>query len=153
MPNHLSSGVTPFRNQQISGKKSPFSTIPGSFQEKTRIQGPNQDLFQPKAERVRSNYPEAVGLGERSTQEPEIVVHTSRISSPINRNMTPTQIEHNVITPESNLKSDALWLKMSQFAEKTQKNFAELQASHERMKTLTASMDKIFKTLKKDILN
>ncbi|MBW0476442.1 hypothetical protein O181_016157 [Austropuccinia psidii MF-1] len=36
---------------------------------------------------------------------------------------------------------------MSQFSEQTQKKFAKLQASHERMKTLTASMDKIFKTL------
>ncbi|MBW0541796.1 hypothetical protein O181_081511 [Austropuccinia psidii MF-1] len=38
-PNQLSSGFTPFRNQQISGQESPFFTIPGSFQEKTRIQG------------------------------------------------------------------------------------------------------------------
>ncbi|MBW0580531.1 hypothetical protein O181_120246 [Austropuccinia psidii MF-1] len=36
---------------------------------------------------------------------------------------------------------------MSQFSEQTQKQFAELEASHERMKTLTASMDKIVKTL------
>ncbi|MBW0542575.1 hypothetical protein O181_082290 [Austropuccinia psidii MF-1] len=36
---------------------------------------------------------------------------------------------------------------MSQFAEKTQKQFAELQESHERMKTLTASMDKTVKPL------
>ncbi|MBW0494541.1 hypothetical protein O181_034256 [Austropuccinia psidii MF-1] len=36
---------------------------------------------------------------------------------------------------------------MSQFAEQTQKQFPELQASHERMKTLTAPMDKIVKTL------
>ncbi|MBW0531713.1 hypothetical protein O181_071428 [Austropuccinia psidii MF-1] len=36
---------------------------------------------------------------------------------------------------------------MSQFAEKTQKQFSELEASHDRMKTLTASMDKIVKTL------
>ncbi|MBW0572186.1 hypothetical protein O181_111901 [Austropuccinia psidii MF-1] len=36
---------------------------------------------------------------------------------------------------------------MSQYAEKTQKKFAELEASHERMKKLTASMDKIVKTL------
>ncbi|MBW0469011.1 hypothetical protein O181_008726 [Austropuccinia psidii MF-1] len=36
---------------------------------------------------------------------------------------------------------------MSQFSEKTQKQFAELQESHERMKTLKASMDKIVKTL------
>ncbi|MBW0470123.1 hypothetical protein O181_009838 [Austropuccinia psidii MF-1] len=36
---------------------------------------------------------------------------------------------------------------MSQFAEQTQKQYAELQESHERMKTLTASMDKIVKPL------
>ncbi|MBW0511731.1 hypothetical protein O181_051446 [Austropuccinia psidii MF-1] len=35
---------------------------------------------------------------------------------------------------------------MSQYAEQTQKQFSELGASHERMKTLTASMDKIVKT-------
>ncbi|MBW0571378.1 hypothetical protein O181_111093 [Austropuccinia psidii MF-1] len=38
-PNQLSSGFTPFRNQQISGQESPFFTIPGSFQEKKRKQG------------------------------------------------------------------------------------------------------------------
>ncbi|MBW0497283.1 hypothetical protein O181_036998 [Austropuccinia psidii MF-1] len=118
----------------------------GSFQEKTRIQGQKQDLFQPKAERVRPNDPEAVRLGERGTQEQETVVHTSRICSPINRNFTLTQIEQNVVTPESSLKSNSLWLQMSQFAEQTQKQFAELQASHERMETLTASMDTIVKT-------
>ncbi|MBW0487983.1 hypothetical protein O181_027698 [Austropuccinia psidii MF-1] len=142
----LSSGFTPFKNQQISGQESPFFTILGSFQEKTRRRGQKQDLFQPKAERVRPNDPEAVGLGERSTQEPEIVVHTSRISNPINRNVTPTQIEHNVDTPGSSLKSDALWLQMSQFAEKTQNQLSELQAGHERMRKVTASMDKIVKT-------
>ncbi|MBW0487806.1 hypothetical protein O181_027521 [Austropuccinia psidii MF-1] len=124
-PNQLSSGFTRFRNQNISGQESPFFTIPGSFQEKTRIQGKKQDLLQPKAERVRPNDPEAVGIGERSTQEPEIVVHTSRISSPINRNITTTQIKHNFVTPESNLSSDALWLKMSQFAEQIPKQLAE----------------------------
>ncbi|MBW0492825.1 hypothetical protein O181_032540 [Austropuccinia psidii MF-1] len=36
---------------------------------------------------------------------------------------------------------------MSQLSEKTQKQFAELQESHERMKKLTASMDQILKTL------
>ncbi|MBW0557968.1 hypothetical protein O181_097683 [Austropuccinia psidii MF-1] len=49
-PKKLSSSFTPFRNQQISGEESPFLTIAGSFQEKTRIQGQKQDLFQPKAE-------------------------------------------------------------------------------------------------------
>ncbi|MBW0563463.1 hypothetical protein O181_103178, partial [Austropuccinia psidii MF-1] len=116
------------------------------FQEKTRIQGKKQDHLQPEEERVRPNDPEAVGFGERSAQEPEVVVNNSRISSPINRNITPTQIDHNVVTPESKLNSDALWLKMSQFAEQTQKQFEELQASHERMKTSTASMDKLVRT-------
>ncbi|MBW0472179.1 hypothetical protein O181_011894 [Austropuccinia psidii MF-1] len=90
-------------------------------------------------------------LGERSTQEPQMVVHTSRISSPNNRNITPTQNEHSVFTPESNLNSDALWLQMSQFSEKTEKQFAELQESHERIKTLTASMEKIVKTLEEGL--
>ncbi|MBW0463740.1 hypothetical protein O181_003455 [Austropuccinia psidii MF-1] len=36
---------------------------------------------------------------------------------------------------------------MSQYAEKTQKQFAELEASRERMKKLTASMEKIAKTI------
>ncbi|MBW0541497.1 hypothetical protein O181_081212 [Austropuccinia psidii MF-1] len=101
----------------------------------------------PEEERARPNDPEAVGFGERSAQEPELVVNNSRISSPINKNITPTQIEHNVVIPESNLNSDALWLQMSQYAEQTQKQFEELEASHERIKILTASMDKIVKNL------
>ncbi|MBW0569511.1 hypothetical protein O181_109226 [Austropuccinia psidii MF-1] len=36
---------------------------------------------------------------------------------------------------------------MSQFTEQTQKQFAELEESHEKMKKLTSSMDKIVKTL------
>ncbi|MBW0512416.1 hypothetical protein O181_052131 [Austropuccinia psidii MF-1] len=68
-PNQLSSGFPPFRNEQISGQESPFFTLPGSFQEKTRTQGQKQDLFSPKAERVRPNDPETVGLGKRSTQQ------------------------------------------------------------------------------------
>ncbi|MBW0534407.1 hypothetical protein O181_074122 [Austropuccinia psidii MF-1] len=36
---------------------------------------------------------------------------------------------------------------MSQYAEKTQKQFSELEASHERMKKCTLSMDKIVKSL------
>ncbi|MBW0492204.1 hypothetical protein O181_031919 [Austropuccinia psidii MF-1] len=146
-PNQLSSGFTPFRNQQISGQESPFFTIPGSLQEKTRKQGQEENLLQPGEERVRPYDPEAGGFGKRSTQEPEVIVNQSRISSPINRNITPTQIEHKVVTPESNLKSDSLWLQISQYAEQIAKQFAELESSHERMKTLTASTDRIVKTL------
>ncbi|MBW0506681.1 hypothetical protein O181_046396 [Austropuccinia psidii MF-1] len=142
-----SSGFTPFRNQQISGQESLLFTIPGSFQEKTRIQGQKQDHLQPEEERVGPNDPETVGFAERSAQEPEVVVDNSRIISPINKNINPTQIEHVVVTPESNLNSNALWLKMSQYAEKTQKRFVKLEESHERMKILTASMDKIVENL------
>ncbi|MBW0503201.1 hypothetical protein O181_042916 [Austropuccinia psidii MF-1] len=56
-PNQLSSGFTPFRNQHISGQESTFFTIPGSFQENTRIKGQKQDHLQPKEERVRTNDP------------------------------------------------------------------------------------------------
>ncbi|MBW0528105.1 hypothetical protein O181_067820 [Austropuccinia psidii MF-1] len=98
-PTQLSSGFTPFRHQWISGQESPF---PGSFQEKTRIQREKQDLIQPQAERVRLKDPEAVGLGERSTQEPEIAANTSRIRSPTNRNITHTQNEHKIFKPQSN---------------------------------------------------
>ncbi|MBW0520731.1 hypothetical protein O181_060446 [Austropuccinia psidii MF-1] len=134
-------------SQFPSGQESPLFTIPGSFQEKTRILGQEQDHLQPEEQRVRPNDPEAVRIGEGSAQEPEIVANNSRINSAINRNITPTQIEHNVVTPESNLNSDELWLKMSQYAEKTQKQFAELEARHERMKILTAFMDKVVKNL------
>ncbi|MBW0480991.1 hypothetical protein O181_020706 [Austropuccinia psidii MF-1] len=105
-PSQLSSGFTPFSQQEISDKESPLFTIPGSFWEKTRIQREKQDLFQPHAERFRPNDTEAVGLGKRSTQEPEIVVNTSRINSPTDRNITPTQNEHNVVTSEIHLKRD-----------------------------------------------
>ncbi|MBW0493244.1 hypothetical protein O181_032959 [Austropuccinia psidii MF-1] len=146
-PNQISSFFTSFRHQQISDQESPFCTIPGSFQEKARIQGQKQDFFKPKVERVRPNDPEAVGLCERSTKEPEIVVTNSRISRPNKRNITPTQNEDSAVTPECNLNSDSLWLQMSQLAEQTQKQFAELQESHERMKKLTASMEKIVQPL------
>ncbi|MBW0476493.1 hypothetical protein O181_016208 [Austropuccinia psidii MF-1] len=38
----LPSGFTPFRYQRISDQESPFFTIPGSFQEKTRIEREQQ---------------------------------------------------------------------------------------------------------------
>ncbi|MBW0475463.1 hypothetical protein O181_015178 [Austropuccinia psidii MF-1] len=89
-----------------------------------------QDHLQPKEERVRPNDSKAVVFGEKSPQEPEVVLHNCTISNPINRNITPTQIKHDVVTPKSNINSDALWLKMSQSSVKTQKQFLELEASH-----------------------
>ncbi|MBW0544643.1 hypothetical protein O181_084358, partial [Austropuccinia psidii MF-1] len=146
-PNQLSSGFKPFRNHQISGQESPFFTIPGGFQEKTRIQGQKQDRLQPEEEKVRPNDPEAVVFGERSPQEPEVAVHSSRINSPINRNITPTQIEPKFVTPESSLTSYTMWLQMLQYAEQSQKHILELEASQGRINILTESMNKIVKTL------
>ncbi|MBW0462081.1 hypothetical protein O181_001796 [Austropuccinia psidii MF-1] len=88
-PTQLSCGSIPFMHQQISGQQSPFFKIIGSFQENTRIQGQKQDIFLPKAERVIPNDTEAGLIGERSTQEPETVVNTSRVGSPNNGNITP----------------------------------------------------------------
>ncbi|MBW0561272.1 hypothetical protein O181_100987, partial [Austropuccinia psidii MF-1] len=133
-PNQLSSGFTPFRNQQISGQESPFFTIPGGFQDKTRKQGQEQNLLQPEEEGARPYDSEAVGFGKRSAQEPEVVVNHSIISSPSNRNITPTLTEHNIVTSESKINSDTLGLQISQYAEQSAKQFAELEASHERMK-------------------
>ncbi|MBW0529931.1 hypothetical protein O181_069646 [Austropuccinia psidii MF-1] len=130
-PKQLSSGFTPFKHQQISGQESPFFTIPGSFQEKTSIQGQIQDFIQPKVESVRTNDPEVVGLGQRSTQEPEIGVNTSRISSPTNTNITPTQTYNNVITPEHNLNSDKLWLQLSQFSLQSQEKLDDFKRLNE----------------------
>ncbi|MBW0496636.1 hypothetical protein O181_036351 [Austropuccinia psidii MF-1] len=107
-PNKISSGFTPFRNHKIGGQESPFFAIPCSCQGKKRIQREKQDLFWPQEERIRPEDPEGVGLGERSTKVPEIVVNTSRISSPRNRDITPNQNEHKSVTPESTFNSDHL---------------------------------------------
>ncbi|MBW0514794.1 hypothetical protein O181_054509 [Austropuccinia psidii MF-1] len=48
-PTQLSGGFKALRHQQISGQESPFFTIPGIFQDKTRIKVKKQDVFQPKA--------------------------------------------------------------------------------------------------------
>ncbi|MBW0471834.1 hypothetical protein O181_011549 [Austropuccinia psidii MF-1] len=139
-PTILPSGFKPFRNQQISDQESPFFKIPGNFQEKTRIQGGKQDFFQPDEERFRPHDLEAVGLGESSTQEPEIAVDTSnRIRSPDNRNITTTQNEDSVFTHESHIKNNEMWLQMSQFSENTQENLANLQEKNEWSNKLTNS--------------
>ncbi|MBW0492238.1 hypothetical protein O181_031953 [Austropuccinia psidii MF-1] len=93
----------------------------------TRIKGQEQGFFQPKAERVRPDDTEAVRMGE-ITQEPEIYLNTpNRIISPSTRKITPTQMEHSVDTPESNINSNELWLQMCQFAVQTQEDFTNVQ--------------------------
>ncbi|MBW0526234.1 hypothetical protein O181_065949 [Austropuccinia psidii MF-1] len=70
----------------------------------------------------------------RSAQEPEIFLNNSRISNPTNQNITPTQTEHNVVTPESNLNSDKLWLPMSQFEVQTQEKIDDFKRLNKRSK-------------------
>ncbi|MBW0567571.1 hypothetical protein O181_107286 [Austropuccinia psidii MF-1] len=97
-PARLHSSFISFRHQKISDKESPFFTIPGNSQEKKRIKREKHDFFQPETERVRTNDPEAVGLGERNTQEPEIAINTfNRIRSHDNSNITPTQNKHSFL--------------------------------------------------------
>ncbi|MBW0475628.1 hypothetical protein O181_015343 [Austropuccinia psidii MF-1] len=113
-PTRIPSRFTPLRHQQVSNQESPLFTILGSFQEKESIKRKEQELFQPYSERVRANDPEAVGLSERSTQEPEIAVNTpDKLSSPTIENDIPTQNEHSIVRPESNINSNEIWLKVS----------------------------------------
>ncbi|MBW0553356.1 hypothetical protein O181_093071 [Austropuccinia psidii MF-1] len=113
----------------------------------TSKQGKEQNFLQPEEERVRPYDSEAVGFGKRSTQEPEVVVNHSRISSPSNRNINPTQTEHNIVTSESNINSDTLWLQMSQYAEQSAKQFAEIESGQERMRITQASLEQVVKNL------
>ncbi|MBW0472571.1 hypothetical protein O181_012286 [Austropuccinia psidii MF-1] len=118
----FSSSFTPLSHQKISDKESLFSTIPGTFQEKTRSKREKQDFFQSEAERVRPHYPEAFGLGERNSKDPEIAVKTSnRIRIPANGNITPTHNEPSVVTPESNINRNELWFKYPSLQRKTKR--------------------------------
>ncbi|MBW0483566.1 hypothetical protein O181_023281 [Austropuccinia psidii MF-1] len=84
-------------------------------------------LLSARGKIVRPNDTEGVGTSEGSTQNQKIIVNTSdRISKPTIRNDIPTHNEHSVVTPDSNINSDELWLKMSQFSEKTQQKLEKL---------------------------
>ncbi|MBW0569335.1 hypothetical protein O181_109050 [Austropuccinia psidii MF-1] len=54
--------LKPLKNKKSSDQRSPFFTITGFSQEKTRIKVQEQDFFQPEAERVRPNDLEAFRL-------------------------------------------------------------------------------------------
>ncbi|MBW0556272.1 hypothetical protein O181_095987 [Austropuccinia psidii MF-1] len=146
-PNQLSSGFTPFRHQQVNDQESPLFTNPGGFQENKRIQGEKQDLFQSKAERVRPHDPEVVGFDERSAQEQEVGVNHSRIRSPSNRNITPTQTEHNIVTSQiKNLQEGHAHL--SKASEETKKKlnlvFEEQHHSRRDRDCLDKDKNKLF---------
>ncbi|MBW0512657.1 hypothetical protein O181_052372 [Austropuccinia psidii MF-1] len=106
----LSSGFTPLRIQKRRGQDSKFLTLQGILQEKIRIQRLEQHYFQPKEERIRPNDPEASEVSEGSVQK-KIILNTSYIiSKPTIRNDNPNQNEHSVVTPESDIKINELWL-------------------------------------------
>ncbi|MBW0472389.1 hypothetical protein O181_012104 [Austropuccinia psidii MF-1] len=133
----LSSGFIPLIIQQSIGQESPLFTILGSFQENTRIKGQEKDYFKPEEEQIRPHDTEIVGLSQRSAHKPQKIVKTpDRISKPTIRNDIPTQNEDNVVTPKSNIKSNELWFKMSQFSEKTQKEFGKLHKDNVRLQEL-----------------
>ncbi|MBW0499078.1 hypothetical protein O181_038793 [Austropuccinia psidii MF-1] len=57
-------------------------------------------------------------------------------SSPRIKNDIPTDNKHSVVTPESNMNRNELWLKVSQFAEKTQGNSKQIHENNLRLPEL-----------------
>ncbi|MBW0553515.1 hypothetical protein O181_093230 [Austropuccinia psidii MF-1] len=123
-PTQLSSGFTQLRVQKVSGQESPYFTIPESFNDKTRTKGKEKDFFQLEEKIIRLNDPKLIGPSGGSAQKQQIIVNTSdETSTPTIKNYIPTKNEHRVITHENSKKSNEMWLKMSKFSEKTQKEF------------------------------
>ncbi|MBW0488835.1 hypothetical protein O181_028550 [Austropuccinia psidii MF-1] len=131
--NHTDSTLIPSGSQGVGQLNSPVAS-PNSVT--SRSVANSHHYAQSQVERIRPNDPEYIRICERSTQEPEIGVNSSRMSSPTNRNIPPTKNEHNVVTPESNLNNDQLWLQISQFSAQTQEKFNEHHRSNERLKEL-----------------
>ncbi|MBW0536365.1 hypothetical protein O181_076080 [Austropuccinia psidii MF-1] len=133
-PTRLPSGFTPLRHQQISDQESPYFPIPSRIRERKRIISQEQDSFQPEAERFRSYDPEIFLPAKRSTKKQQTVVSTSNeASSPRISNNISIQIKHNVVTPESTISSDILWLQFCQFVEQTKKEFEKLHENISRL--------------------
>ncbi|MBW0491730.1 hypothetical protein O181_031445 [Austropuccinia psidii MF-1] len=133
-PTKLPSGFTPLRHKYTSGQESPYLPIQDNIQDRRRIIGQEQDFFQPEEERVKPYGPEIVGPVERSTKKQQRVVNTSNEAiSPKIRNDVSAHIENNVVTPESTMSSNTLWLQFSQFLEQTHKEFEKLHENISRL--------------------
>ncbi|MBW0506816.1 hypothetical protein O181_046531 [Austropuccinia psidii MF-1] len=131
-PTRLSSGFKPLRHQQISDQESSYFPIQDRIQERKRII-------------------EIVGPVARSTKKQQTVVNTSNAaSSPMIRNDISTQMKHNVVIPESTIRSNTLWLQFSQFVEQTQKEFERLHESISRLQEVYTSPTKTIHTLQED---
>ncbi|MBW0501963.1 hypothetical protein O181_041678 [Austropuccinia psidii MF-1] len=113
---------TPLRNQKFSVQESPFFEIPGDSQWKRRTIGKEKYSFQPEAEGVRPNNPEAVRFSGGSVQKQQIIVNTTDIiNCPTIRNSITTQNEHSVLTPESSISRNVLCKRLAQFSDHTQR--------------------------------
>ncbi|MBW0470818.1 hypothetical protein O181_010533 [Austropuccinia psidii MF-1] len=73
-----------------------------------------------------------------------------KINNPTITNDIPTQNEHSVVTPESSISRNELWLKIYKFAQKTQKEFEILHESIFRLKEVDKLQTKNFHTLQED---
>ncbi|MBW0469087.1 hypothetical protein O181_008802 [Austropuccinia psidii MF-1] len=106
-----------------------------------------QEFSQQEAERVRPNNPEAVRLGEKSTQDPEIAVNISdKRSSPTATDIILTSHEHNDFTPESIINRNELQLQMSQFSLQSQEKLEMLHGNNVRLQKML-NVKKTFHTL------
>ncbi|MBW0490812.1 hypothetical protein O181_030527 [Austropuccinia psidii MF-1] len=94
---------------------------------------------------------EIVGPSERSTKKQQNVVSTSdEASSPKVRNYISTHIGHNIVTPESTISSNTLWLQFSQLLEQTQKEFEILHENISRLQEVNTLQTKTINTLQED---
>ncbi|MBW0545072.1 hypothetical protein O181_084787 [Austropuccinia psidii MF-1] len=76
-----------------------------------------------------------------------IVNESDLISTPTIRNYIPTENENSVVTPEGNLNANELWLKMSEFAEKTQEKLEMLHENNVRFQKVTEIQQTTIKAL------
>ncbi|MBW0498719.1 hypothetical protein O181_038434 [Austropuccinia psidii MF-1] len=152
-PTKLPSGFTLLRHQQTSGQESPYFPIPGNIQDRERIIGQEQDIFQPEEKKVTPYDPETVGTAERSTKKQQKAVNTSNeASSPKIWNDIYTHIGHNFVTPESTISSKTLWLQFSQFLEQKQKEFERLHENISRLQEVHTLQTKTIDTLQEDYI-
>ncbi|MBW0528299.1 hypothetical protein O181_068014 [Austropuccinia psidii MF-1] len=116
--------------------------------DRQRITGKEITNFEPEAESVTPYDPEMFGPGERSKKKQKIAVASSdEARSPKTSNYISTQSEHNVVTPESTIRSTALWMQMAQFSEQTQKRLESLHEKTSRLHEVDTLQTKSIHTL------
>ncbi|MBW0510379.1 hypothetical protein O181_050094 [Austropuccinia psidii MF-1] len=123
-------------------------TRSGSIQDRQRITGKEKPNFEPEAESVTPYDPEIFGPGERSKKKQKIAVASSDDArSPRTSSYISPQSEHNVVTPESTIRSTALWMQMAQFSEQTQTKFESLHEKISRLHEVDTLQTKSINTI------